>query len=90
MNGQAAISAEILARYAGDAAREVDGVHALAGRRPVKVEGLRVEVRLEVNWGASIPAVGAAVQARVREYLERMARIEPWSVDVVVEAIARP
>ena len=31
MEGQASISADILARYAGDAAIEVEGVRALAG-----------------------------------------------------------
>ena len=47
--GQATISPDILARYAGDAAREVEGVHALSGRRGVKVEwvncGLCVDER---------------------------------------------
>ena len=37
-DGQASISAEILARYAADAAREVDGVTGLAGRRGVRIE----------------------------------------------------
>ena len=41
MDGQASISAEILARYAADAASEVEGVRALAGRRGVKIERRR-------------------------------------------------
>jgi uncharacterized alkaline shock family protein YloU len=98
VEGQASISADILASYAADAAREVEGVHALAGsplpgRRGVRVNGeegqLRVEVHLVVAWGASIPAVGRAVQERVREYLARMARVEPVAVDVVVDEVAR-
>ncbi|MES1247760.1 MAG: Asp23/Gls24 family envelope stress response protein [Actinomycetota bacterium] len=88
MDGQASISPEILARYAGDAARDVPGVHDLAGRRPVKVDGTHVEVHLVVDWGASIQEVGTAVRDRVREYLRRMARVESASVDVVVDDVA--
>lgn len=88
MEGQASISTEILARYAGDAAREIAGVRGLHGRHAVKVdEDLRVEVHVAVDWGASIPAVGKNVQARVREYLLRMADLEPASVDVVVDEV---
>jgi uncharacterized alkaline shock family protein YloU len=95
--GQASISADILARYAADAALEVAGVHAvtespLPGRRGVRVasdEGdVRVELHLTVEWGASIPDLGREVQVRVREYLLRMADVEPVSVDVVVDEIA--
>ena len=97
MDGQASISGDILARYAADAAREVAGVGGVAesplpGRRGVRVtneEGdVRVELHLTVEWGASIPAVGREVQARVREYLLRMADVEPAAVDVVVDEVA--
>ena len=89
MDGQASISTEILARYAGDAAREIDGVRDLHGRHAVKVgEDLRVEVHLAVEWGVSIPTVGNDVQARVREYLLRMADVEPLEVEVIVDEIA--
>lgn len=96
MEGQASISADILARYAADAAHEVVGVRGviespLPGRRGVRVTGedgeVRVELHLAVEWGASIPSVGRAVQARVREYLVRMADVEPHAVDVVVDEI---
>ena len=100
MEGQASISADILARYAADAACEVVGVRGLAesplpGRRGVRVgredDGVRVEVHLAVDWGASIVEVGREVQERVREYLLRMADVEPVAVDVVVDEIgARP
>lgn len=99
MAGQASISTAILARYAADAAREVDGVRGLAesslpGRRGVKVDGadggVRVSLRLAVDWGASIPAVGRGVQARVREYLRSMADVEAVVVDVVVDEIGAP
>ena len=97
MPGQASISTDILARYAGDAAREVDGVHGLSesplpGRRGVRIAsgedgGVRVELHLAVDWDASIPELGREVQARVREYLLRMADVEPVSVDVVVDEV---
>ncbi len=96
MASQSSISADILARYAADAAREVEGVHGLAashipGRNGVRVEGkngaVRIEVHLVAEWGASIPALGERVQARVREYLASMADVEPASVDVVVDGV---
>ncbi len=91
MEGQASISADILARYAADAATEVDGVRGLAGRRGVKVEGengsVRVELHVEVEWGAAIPDVGRTVQERVGEYLAQMADVDPAEVEVVVDQI---
>ena len=90
MDDQATIATDILARYAADAAREVEGVRALAGRRGVRVSGkeaVRIEIHVVVARGVSIPALGRAVQARVREYLSSMADVEPASVDIVVDAI---
>jgi uncharacterized alkaline shock family protein YloU len=96
MAGQASISTEILARYAADAAREVDGVRGLADsplprKQAVRVSddngAVRVELHLVTEWGASIPAVGRLVQARVREYLRSMADVEPAAVEVVVDAV---
>jgi uncharacterized alkaline shock family protein YloU len=91
MEGQASISADILARYAGDAAIEVEGVRGLAGRRGVKIDGengnVRVELHLEVEWGATIPDVGRTVQERVGEYLAQMADVDPARVEVVVDQI---
>jgi uncharacterized alkaline shock family protein YloU len=97
--GQASISTDILARYAADAAREVDGVRGLSesaipGRRGVRLSGedgdLKVELHLAVDWGVSIPAVGRGVQERVRAYLQRMADVEPAAVDVVVDEVGPP
>jgi len=91
MEGQASISADILARYAADAAIEVEGVRALAGRRGVKVESengsVRVELHLEVEWGAAISDVGRTVQERVGEYLAQMADVDLAEVEVVVDQI---
>jgi uncharacterized alkaline shock family protein YloU len=96
VTGQATISADVLASYAADAAREVPGVRALAeshvpGRRGVRIAtangGLRVELHLELDWGAAIPEVGRAVQDQVREYLGRMADVEIVGVDVVVDEV---
>ena len=95
----ATISSDILASYAADAAREVDGVRGLVestlhrhkGVRVLEGDGsVRVELHLAVEWGTSIPDVGRAVQRRVAGYLERMAQIEPEAVDVVVDEIAAP
>jgi uncharacterized alkaline shock family protein YloU len=92
VEGRASISADILARYAADAAREVAGVAGLHGRHGVKVEehdgSVRVELHLVVAWGAPIPEVGRTVQERVREYLGNMADVEPASVAVIVDDIA--
>jgi uncharacterized alkaline shock family protein YloU len=96
MAGQASISTEILARYAADAARGVEGVQGLADsplprRHAVRVSGengaVRVELHLVTEWGASIPAVGRRVQERVREYLLSMADVEPAAVEIVVDAV---
>ena len=66
MADQASISTDILARYAADAAREVEGVRAIPGRRGVRISGkdtVRVELHVVVEWGASIPALGGDVQS---------------------------
>ncbi len=78
VEGQASISTDILARYAADAAGEVVGVRGLSessipGRRGgVRVSGedggVRVELHLVVDWGASDPRSrtrGAGAGARV-------------------------
>ena len=92
----ATISADILASYAADAARDVDGVHGLVEsglhrHKGVRIEEeggrVRVELHLAVDWGASVPEVGVEVQRHVAAYLERMASIEPEAVDVVVDEI---
>jgi uncharacterized alkaline shock family protein YloU len=99
MAGQASISTDILARYAADAAREVAGVRGLAAspiprRRGVRIAedggAVRVELHLVAEWGASLPEVGRRVQEQVREYLARMADVEPAAVDVVVDAVGAP
>jgi uncharacterized alkaline shock family protein YloU len=96
MEGGAVISNEVLASYAADAAQQVPGVRglsdrALRRRRGVRISGedgdVSVELRLVVDWGASIPDVGREVQTRVREYLGRMADTSPRAVDVVIDEI---
>ncbi len=95
----ATISSDILASYAADAAREVDGVRGLVesalhrhkGVRIADDEGrVRVELHLAVEWGASIPEVGRDVQQRVAAYLERMAKVDPEAIDVIVDEIGPP
>jgi uncharacterized alkaline shock family protein YloU len=96
VEGHASISADVLSRYAADVALAVSGVRglvdrALPYRRGVKLEAdedrVKVELRLAVEWGASIPDVGREVQKRVREYLQRMADVEAREVDVVVDEV---
>ena len=96
MSGRASISSEVLARYAADAAREIEGVRGLVAsqlhrHRGVRVSGengaVTVELHLDVDWGAELPTLGREVQQRVLEYLERMADVEPASVDVVVDEV---
>lgn len=99
MEGTASISSDIVASYAADAAREVDGVRGLVeslvhrhrGVRVVEDEGaVRIELHVALDWGASAPDVGRAVQERVRDYLARMADCDPAAVDVVVDEIGAP
>jgi uncharacterized alkaline shock family protein YloU len=93
------ISSDILASYAADAVREVEGVSGLVestlhrhkGVRVVEEDGrVRVELHLAIDWGASIPDVGREVQRRVAGYLARMARVAPESLDVIVDEIGAP
>jgi uncharacterized alkaline shock family protein YloU len=87
------ISTDVLARYASDAAQEVQGVSA-GTRGAAEVTGTAergdVVVHLELEWGAAAEDVSRRVQDRVTEYLERMANLEVGSVDVVVERVGAP
>jgi uncharacterized alkaline shock family protein YloU len=98
MEGSASVATEVLASYAADAAREVDGVAGLVeGRLPrqgaVRISGddaVVVELHVELEWGAPGLEVGREVQRRVADYLERMVGARPRSVDVVVDEISAP
>jgi uncharacterized alkaline shock family protein YloU len=83
------ISPDVVARYAGDAARGVPGVARVVDgvRKGVRVEPEAIELHLAVAWGSSIPEVGAAVQHDVSDYLSRMTGVRPAVVNVVVEAV---
>jgi uncharacterized alkaline shock family protein YloU len=98
VEGQAVISHQVLASYAADAAREVEGVHELVDG-PRRHRGVRVneengavslEVHLSLEWGGRAPTVGAAVQKRVSEYVQRTAKLESVGVDIVVDQFAAP
>lgn len=94
------ISSDVLGAYAADAAREVEGVAGLVegplhrhhGVKVVEEESgeVAVELHLSLEWGVDVPAVGAAVQERVRAYLARMADVTPSAVDVVVDLVVPP
>jgi uncharacterized alkaline shock family protein YloU len=96
VEGEAVISHDVLASYAADAARQVDGVHGLVdgprrheGVRVAEVDGaMAVEVHLSLDWGATAPDVAAEVQSRVVRYVVGTARLPVASVDVVVAWIA--
>jgi uncharacterized alkaline shock family protein YloU len=88
MEGHSHISPEVIARYAADAAAEVQGVHTKQ-RRGAKVAGGGVEVHVVVDYGENIPAVAAAVQQRVSDYLAQMADARPGAVHVVVDDVQR-
>jgi uncharacterized alkaline shock family protein YloU len=98
MQGNASVATDVLASYAADAALEVEGVARLVeGRLPrqngVRVsgdDGMELELHLALDWGAPAERVGAEVQRRVADYLERMVGARPRSVDVVVDEIAAP
>ena len=88
----AVVSADVVARYAADAAREVDGVAGIVEgvRKGIRVEDGEIELHLALRWGVSIPEVGSAVQERVADYLERMVDSRPAAVNVVVEEVDGP
>jgi uncharacterized alkaline shock family protein YloU len=96
MEGTASVAGDVLASYAADAAREVEGVAGLVESRlprqgAVRIsvdDGARVELHLALARGAAVQEVGAAVQRRVADYLERMAGARPTAVDVVIDEIA--
>jgi uncharacterized alkaline shock family protein YloU len=89
LEGQSLISPEVIARYARDAALEVPGVSRVVEgvRKGVRVEAEAIELHLAMEWGVSIPEVGAAVQSQVGDYLARMTAVHPAVVNVVVEAV---
>ena len=98
LDADSLISPDVLARYAADAAREVDGVAGLSGRlhpgKAVAVAGdedtLSVTVTLELEWGKSAAEVAREVQKQVSEYLAKMADVTPASVDVVFDTVTPP
>jgi uncharacterized alkaline shock family protein YloU len=97
MEGHASISPDVIARYAGDAALEVEGVRRLVEghlprHRGVRITtgedgGVAIELHVALEWGASFADVGGTVQERVAGYLARMADLRPGRVDVVVDEI---
>ena len=94
MEGHAVISSDILARYAADAARAVEGIDDLVPsqlhrHRGVRVLDDRVELHVRVAWGASIPEVGRAVREHVADYLRSMTSAD-LTVDVVVDEVGTP
>jgi uncharacterized alkaline shock family protein YloU len=87
------ISNDVLSRYAGDAALEVEGVSGLA-RDAAEISGadgaIEIDVHVELAWGAAADSTARQVQERVAEYIERMANVHVGSVDVVVEHVGAP
>jgi uncharacterized alkaline shock family protein YloU len=92
VDGQSVISPDVVARYAADAAREVDGVTGIVEgvRKGIRVDGSDIELHVSLRYGVSIPEVGAAVQLGVADYLERMTDVRPEAVNVVVDEFNGP
>jgi uncharacterized alkaline shock family protein YloU len=89
VGGESVISPDVVARYAADAACEVDGVTRVVQgvRRGVRVDGEAIELHLALRFGSSIPLVAPAVQAHVAAYLERMTDARPTAVNVVIDEV---
>ena len=85
----------MLARYAADAARDVEGVRRLVpdrlrrhgGVRVKDEEGVEIEIHLGVDAGVPIPALARDLQQRIAEYLERMTGTTPVAVDIVIHEV---
>jgi Uncharacterized protein conserved in bacteria len=96
MEGTASVADDVLASYAADAAREVEGVAGLVeGRLPrqgaVRIsvdDGVKVELHLELARGAAARRSARRCSAGSADYLERMAGARPRAVDVVIDEIA--
>lgn len=85
------ISNDVLARYVGDAALEVDGVSGLDAAHVSHADGaIEIDVHVELEWGSAAGEVARQVQERVADYIERMADVRVSSVDVVVEHVGVP
>jgi uncharacterized alkaline shock family protein YloU len=89
VQGDSVISPDVVARYAADAAREVDGVTRIVQgvRKGIKVDGEEIELHLALRFGVSIRDVGAAIQTGVAAYLEQMTDARPKAVNVVVDEV---
>jgi uncharacterized alkaline shock family protein YloU len=89
VRGDSLISPEVVARYAGDAAGEVEGVTRVVQgvRKGIRVDGDSIEIHIALRFGAPIAEVGAAVQENVAAYLERMTDARPLAVNVVVDEV---
>jgi uncharacterized alkaline shock family protein YloU len=97
MEGHGSISQEVIARYASDAALEVEGVRRLIEGHLPRHRGVRIataedgaltiELQVALEWGTAFADVGRTVQERVAGYLGRMADLRLRRVDVVVDEV---
>jgi len=102
MESHASISPDVLARYAADAALEVDGVHSLVSshlprHRPVRIvvgdDGrVSVEVHLIAEWEPNKPASLALLAdepiVQVGNVIASAVHLDPTAVKVMGFAIA--
>jgi uncharacterized alkaline shock family protein YloU len=67
----------------------VDGVAGIVEgvRKGIRIDDDQIEIHLSVRAGRSLPAVGAAVQVHVADYLEQMTDVRPSAVNVVIEEV---
>ena len=98
--GNIHISEEVLATISAAAAMEVEGVSGLSNvgkkglSRDVRVkmeeEKVLVELSILINYGATIPETGKAVQDAVKTAIESMSGLEVAAVNVSVCGITFP
>ena len=89
--GLITITPSALAGLVISAAEAVDGATVRRGRRRLDIElsdgGGRVRLELAARYGVVLPDLARQVQARVRDVLATMCRVEVETVDVSVEEV---
>ena len=87
MDGQARVSTEVVARYAGDAAREVPGVAGLVESQLHRHSGVRLSgdrerpqivIHVRAEWNAPLRQLGR----QARHFERQHAKLDPARLEV--------